>query len=89
VFKGSDVAAHYSAKKILDKLEPGHKSTIQENSILSNQKQPSRTPDKEQNFEPTNQRTSINLLDTLLDDRQAEENINAQFKRKKKRKHHL
>jgi len=89
VFKGSDVAAHYSAKKILDKLEPGHRSTVQENPMLSNQKQPSRTPDKKQNFEPTNQRTSINLLDTLLHDRQAEENINAQFKRKKKRKHHL
>jgi len=89
VFKGSDVAAHYSAKKILDKLEPGHRSTIQENPMLSNQKQPSRTLIHEQNFEPINQNSSINLLDTLLPDRQAEGNVDGQFKRKKKRKHHL
>jgi hypothetical protein len=84
VFKGSEVAGHYSAKKVLEKLEPGSKLTIPQ------QTHQTRTPKQIQTItplQPTNSDT--NLLELLLQDKPYEEGIAPALKRKKRRKQRL
>lgn len=87
VFKGSDIAGHYSAKKILERLEPGHQtpalniSAISKTAIKSSQQ---RLPDP-----PVNETSYGNLLEALLQEKPFEEGMAKELKRKKRRKHRL
>lgn len=86
VFKGSDVAGNYSAKKILERIAPGHKQPVQSAPPQA----PKTTPQQNQTAPPGAGDTSYaNLLEALLQDKPFEEGVAKDFKRKKRRKHRL
>lgn len=82
VFKGSDIAEHYSASRVLNRLEPGKKLVAGEP-----QQKPETTPaEKQQSTAQHQQHTTTGITDILLPGQQYDEQVAKGFKRKKKRK---
>jgi len=82
VFKGSDIAEHYSASKILQRLEPGKKLIADE----PRQKAQAVPDDQKQRAVPQHRQIPLDLAAILLPAQQHDEQIAKGFKRKKKRK---
>jgi hypothetical protein len=81
VFKGSDIAEHYSASKILGRLDPGKKLMAYE----PRQKE-HLGPDASERETIQHHNTALSITDILLPDKQYDEQIAGGFKRKKKRR---
>lgn len=82
VFKGSDVAEHYSASKLLNRLEPGNKLLAEDQEKLKENSPSIGDPISGQKFHIGG------LLDVLLSKQQYTEPEDKHFKRKK-HKHRL